>query len=52
MKTGSELIQTERQRQIDKEGYTKEHDANHADGSLALIAAEIDRLKAAEVTDV
>lgn len=39
MKTGIELIAEERQRQIDKEGYTFEHDDNHEDGELALAAA-------------
>ena len=39
MKTGIELIAEERQRQIEKEGYTPEHDANHDGGELALAAA-------------
>ena len=39
MKTGIELIAEERQRQIEKEGWTKEHDARHADGDLAVAAA-------------
>ena len=39
MKTGIELIQAERQRQIDKEGYTPDHDAGHTGGELALVAA-------------
>lgn len=38
-KTGIELIAEERQRQVDKEGYTAEHDALHTDGDLALAAA-------------
>lgn len=38
MKTGIELIAEERQRQIEKEGWTKEHDAQHTDGELALAA--------------
>lgn len=29
MKTGVELIAEERRRQVEKEGYTAEHDANH-----------------------
>jgi hypothetical protein len=29
MKTGIELIADERKRQIEEEGYTKEHDVNH-----------------------
>jgi len=39
MKTGIELIAQERQRQIDKEGYTSEHDWGHGDGSIAHAAA-------------
>ena len=38
MKTGIELIAEERQRQIEVEGWTKEHDAEHTNGSLALAA--------------
>ncbi len=38
MKTGIELITAERKRQIEKEGWTPEHDAEHTDGSLALAA--------------
>lgn len=38
MKTGAELIAEERQRQIEVEGYTKEHDAKHTHGSLASAA--------------
>lgn len=34
MKTGIELITAERQRQIDVEGWTPEHDAEHAKGEL------------------
>ena len=39
MKTGIELIAEERQRQIEKEGWTAEHDAEHKDGELADAAA-------------
>ena len=39
MKTGIELIAEERQRQIEKEGWTKEHDAQHIDNELAVAAA-------------
>ena len=39
MKTGIELIAEERQRQINVEGWTKEHDAKHDDGELANAAA-------------
>lgn len=39
MKTGIERIAAERQRQIDVEGWTPEHDDEHSDGSLALAAA-------------
>ena len=38
-KTGIELIAEERQRQIEKEGWTPEHDAQHDTGDLALAAA-------------
>lgn len=38
MKTGAELIAEERQRQIDVEGWTKEHDAQYKDGELAKVA--------------
>lgn len=34
MKTGIELIAEERQRQIEKEGWTHEHDDDHNDQSL------------------
>jgi len=36
---GAELITKERQRQIEKEGWTAEHDDEYTDGSLALVAA-------------
>ena len=39
MKTGIELITEERQRQIEKEGWTEEHDDEHVDGDLAQAAA-------------
>ena len=39
MKTGIELIADERLRQVEKEGWTFEHDDEHTDGSLALAAA-------------
>lgn len=38
MKTGIELIAEERQRQIEKEGWTPEHDAEHTNNELALAA--------------
>jgi hypothetical protein len=38
-KTGIELIAAERQRQIEKEGWTAEHDAEHKEGELAIAAA-------------
>ena len=38
MKTGIELIQEERQRQIDVEGWTAEHDSHHTNGELAAAA--------------
>lgn len=36
--TGIELIQVERQRQIEVEGWTPEHDAEHSHGELAMAA--------------
>lgn len=39
MKSGTELIAEERQRQIDKEGWTAQHDEQHTNGELALVAA-------------
>lgn len=39
MKTGIELIAEERQRQINEEGWTPEHDAQHTEGELANAAA-------------
>lgn len=39
MKTGIELIAEERKRQIEMEGWTKEHDAEHTYGELADAAA-------------
>lgn len=38
MKTGLELIKEERQRQIEKEGWTAEHDSHHTNGELAAAA--------------
>ena len=38
MKTGVEWIAEERQRQIEVEGWTKEHDAEHTNDSLAFAA--------------
>lgn len=38
-KSGIELIQNERIRQTDVEGWTPEHDASHVNGELALVAA-------------
>lgn len=39
MKTGSQLIAEERQRQIDAEGYNSQHDDQHENGELARAAA-------------
>ena len=39
MKTGIELITEERQRQIEKEGWTAEHDAEHINEEIAFAAA-------------
>jgi hypothetical protein len=39
MKDGATLIAEERQRQIEVEGWTPEHDAQHNKGELALVAA-------------
>ena len=38
MKTGIELIAEERQRQIEVEGWTNEHDAAHDKGQLSILA--------------
>ena len=38
-KTGTELIAEERQRQIDVEGWSAEHDKQHTEGELAIAAA-------------
>ena len=38
-KTGIELIAEERKRQIEKEGWSHEHDAQHKNGELAQAAA-------------
>ena len=39
MKTGTELIAEERQRQVDSEGWTPEYDDEHSGGALANAAA-------------
>lgn len=39
MKTGIEIISDERQRQLDEEGWTPEHDSQHSDGELAIASA-------------
>ena len=39
MKTGIELIAEERQRQIEKEGWTPEHDDGHTEQEMAGAAA-------------
>lgn len=39
MKSGIKLIAKERKRQIEKEGWTPEHDDSHDDGSLLYAAA-------------
>jgi len=39
MKTGIQLITEERERQISKEGWTPEHDANHVNGEIARAGA-------------
>ena len=38
MKTGADLIAAERQRQIDAEGWTPEHDDEHKAGELSIAA--------------
>jgi len=38
MKNGIALITEERQRQIDKEGWTAKHDSQHMEGELAIAA--------------
>lgn len=39
MRTGAELIATERQRQIDVEGYTADHDQQHGWGAFVRAGA-------------
>lgn len=39
MKSGIELIAEERKRQIEKEGWSLNHDIEHKDGELAIAAA-------------
>lgn len=39
MKTGIELIAEERIRQVEKEGWTADHDVQHADQSIAIAAS-------------
>lgn len=39
MKTGIQIIEEERLRQISKEGWTPEHDNGHTNGELAAAAA-------------
>lgn len=38
-KSGIELITEERKRQIEKEGWSKEHDSHHVDHELAIVAS-------------
>ena len=38
MKTGIEIITNERERQLNKKGWTPEHDDTHVDGELANAA--------------
>jgi len=38
-KTGVEIIAEERKRQVEKEGWTADHDAEHDKGELAVAAA-------------
>lgn len=39
IKSGIDLIAAERQRQIEEEGWTPDHDDQHTNGELALAAA-------------
>lgn len=39
MKTGIEIIEEERKRQVEEEGWTAKHDDKHTDGELAEAAA-------------
>lgn len=48
-KTGIELIADERTRQIEVEGWTPEHDAEHVTGCLAVAGASYALSMAAEV---
>ena len=40
MKTPIELIKEERERQISKKGWSREHDDGHTDGSIRVAAAQ------------
>lgn len=52
MKSGIELITEERQEQIQKHGWTPEHDQHHTLGGLAVMAATLAVYHTdAEVTD-
>jgi hypothetical protein len=46
MKTGTELIAEERKRQIEKEGWTPEHDEQHRNRQLARAAEKYVRFAA------
>ena len=39
MSKGAEMIAAERRRQVEKEGWTAEHDSGHPSGELAMAAA-------------
>ena len=52
MSKGIELIAAERQRQIDEEGWTSEHDDSHDKGELADAAAVYARVTQANVLRV
>ena len=39
MTTGIKLIAKERKRQIEKEGWSAEHDSQHKDGEIAIAAS-------------
>ncbi len=49
MRTGVERIAAERLRQVEKEGWTAEHDAAHTDGSLSGAAACYARTAARQI---
>lgn len=50
--SGAELIGAERQRQIEKEGWTPEHDATHRNGELSIAAVGYAELASCQFSKV